>query len=215
MTLPNEFECCATGEGVRYRRGTRGGAGGVGGGEMVRANGVGRVGSGGGVMRREMPVGGDIESDFMGDIEFAYCEWNERIRFYRGTRTRYADSICRPDRFSDGNASTLRMEKNLSGLKVVHLTSRRVSRRARVRLLQPDAPTAPKSCRLPLLPSGPGGVHRFLLRRIRLSMPRDPRRAIHPLLCKELYPAIADFGSCLAAFEAPLVPRLARLLSSL
>lgn len=97
----------------------------------------------------------------------------------------------------------------------MHLTSRRASHRARIRLLQPDAPTAPKSDRLPLLPSGPGGVHGLLLRRIRLSMPRDPHRAIRPLLCKGFNPAIADFGSSCKGIEAPLVPRLARLESSL
>lgn len=42
-----------------------------------------------------------------------------------------------------------------------------------------------------------------------------PRRAIHPLLGKELYPAIADFGSLLIEFEVPLIPRLARLSGSL
>ena len=40
------------------------------------------------------------------------------------------------------------------------------------------------------------------------------RRAIHPLLGKELYPAIADFGSLFSEFEAPLTPRLARLSGS-
>ncbi len=55
--------------------------------------------------------------------------------------------------------------------KVVHLSSKPSYRRALVSLLQPGDPAAPKSDCLPLLPSGPGGVHRLLLRRTQLSMP--------------------------------------------
>src|SRR5947209_6390398 len=39
--------------------------------------------------------------------------------------------------------------------------------------LQPGRSTAPEACRLPLLPSGPDGVHRASPRRTRLSMPQD------------------------------------------
>src|SRR5919202_6786012 len=42
--------------------------------------------------------------------------------------------------------------------------------------LWPGTPTAPKSDRLPLLPSSPGGVHGLLLRRTQPSSPLDERR---------------------------------------
>ena len=55
--------------------------------------------------------------------------------------------------------------------KVVHLSSKPSYRRTLASLLQPGTPTAPKSDCLPLLPSGPGGVRRLLLRRTQLSIP--------------------------------------------
>jgi len=54
---------------------------------------------------------------------------------------------------------------------VVHPLSNRTNRLTDTSLLQPGAPAAPRRDRLPLLPSGPGGVHRLLPRRTQLSSP--------------------------------------------
>ncbi len=70
----------------------------------------------------------------------------------------------------------------------VHLSSKPSYRRSHASRLQSGNPAAPKSDCLPLLPSGPGGVRRLLLRRTQLSMPLDvrrcaasaPRRGIQP-----------------------------------
>ena len=65
---------------------------------------------------------------------------------------------------------------------------------------------APRSGYLPLLPSGPDGVHSFLPHRARSSIPPDKRQSHKTSgLGREFSPAIADFG-----YRAPLTPRLAR-----
>ncbi len=51
----------------------------------------GRVGGGGASWRRSAPGGGEAESDFMGDIEFAH---RGKPIPQMSTRTRYADSRC-------------------------------------------------------------------------------------------------------------------------
>ena len=71
---------------------------------------------------------------------------------------------------------------------VVHLPSKPRSRRMFASQLRSGTPAAPKSDCLPLLPSGPGGVRRLLLRRTQPSMPLGdhrldtaaPRRGIQP-----------------------------------
>src|SRR6266540_4458930 len=63
-----------------------------------------------------------------------------------------------------------------------------VPRASSAGLLRPGAPTAPREYRLPLLPPGPGGVHRSLPRRTRPSTPPGrelpdnvrPRAGIRP-----------------------------------
>jgi hypothetical protein len=72
-------------------------------------------------------------------------------------------------------------------------------------LLQPGYPTAPRGGCLPLLPPGPGGVHRPLPRRTRSSTPLARSSPAVPYLEREFDPAIAVCG-----YRAPLAPRLAR-----
>jgi hypothetical protein len=71
--------------------------------------------------------------------------------------------------------------------------------------LQSGNPTAPRGGCLPLLPPGPGGVHRPLPRRTQSSTPlgRSSPNARH--LEGEFDPAIAACG-----YRAPLAPHLAR-----
>ncbi len=82
----------------------------------------------------------------------------------------------------------------------------------RISRLQSGAPTAPRSDDVPLLPSGPGGVHRLLPRRTQPSAPLDPTSPETlappegiPPRCSGLRVARPKAG-----VEAPLVPRLAR-----
>ena len=70
----------------------------------------------------------------------------------------------------------------------VHLSSKPRSERYRHSLLKPGTPAAHENYRLPLLPSGSDGVHRFPLRRTRLSTPLmtgrlhnlDPQTSFNP-----------------------------------
>ena len=57
--------------------------------------------------------------------------------------------------------------------------------------LRPGTPTAPKSDYLPLLPSGPDGVHRLLPRRTRPSTPLSRCSPTMPYLDRELNPPVA------------------------
>ncbi len=59
---------------------------------------------------------------------------------------------------------------------VVHPLSNRALRLAGASQLRPGTPAAPRSDCLPLLPSGPDGVHRLLPRRTQSSMPLSPGR---------------------------------------
>jgi hypothetical protein len=80
-----------------------------------------------------------------------------------------------------------------------------ISRLATASLLQPSYPTAPRGGCLPLLPPGPGGVHRPLPRRTQPStqLNRNSPDTLHRE--REFDPAIAVCG-----YRAPLAPRLAR-----
>ena len=57
--------------------------------------------------------------------------------------------------------------------RVVHPLSNCSTPRTLVYRLRPGTPTSPKRDRLPLLPSGPGGVHGLLPRRTQPSTPFD------------------------------------------
>ena len=72
--------------------------------------------------------------------------------------------------------------------------------------LRPGSPAAPRTNYLPLLPSGPDGVHSILPRRTQSSTPlnEDGSRQAQGL-GRGFSPAIADCG-----YRAPLAPRLAR-----
>ena len=72
--------------------------------------------------------------------------------------------------------------------------------------LEPGYPTAPEGSRLPLLPSGPGGVYKASPRRTRLSTPPASHRGLRRKVSNgEFSLAIAD-----CEFRAPLIPHLAR-----
>ncbi len=72
--------------------------------------------------------------------------------------------------------------------------------------LRSSTPTAQEVHRLPLLPSGPDGVHESPLRRTQPSTPRSRTDHLETDdLRWEFNPALADCG-----FRAPLPPRLAR-----
>jgi len=74
------------------------------------------------------------------------------------------------------------------------------------RRLPPGAPAAPRIYYLPLLPSGPDGVHSVLPRRTQCSQPMDRRQSRkEQSLERGFDPAIADCG-----YRAPLSPHLAR-----
>jgi hypothetical protein len=88
---------------------------------------------------------------------------------------------------------------------VVHPLSMPTHRLTAASLLQSGDPTAPRGDCLPLLPPGPGGVHRPLPRRTQSSTPlgRSSPNVRH--LEGEFDPAIAACG-----YRAPLAPHLAR-----
>jgi len=89
---------------------------------------------------------------------------------------------------------------------IVHPPSTTGSGRRPDSLLRPGCSAAHESVCLPLLPSGPDGVHKFPLRRTRSSTPLVRSQTSQPKsLGREFSPAIADCG-----FRAPLAPRLAR-----
>jgi hypothetical protein len=89
---------------------------------------------------------------------------------------------------------------------VVHPLSNRATRLAKTSLLRPGNPAAPKSDCLPLLPPGPGGVHRLLPRRTQPSTPLGLAVPTVPQALEgEFDPATAVCG-----YRAPPVPRLAR-----
>ncbi len=71
--------------------------------------------------------------------------------------------------------------------------------------LQSGNPAAPRGGCLPLLPPGPGGVHRPLPRRTQSSAPLGRGSPNVPHLEGEFDPAIAGCG-----YRAPLAPHLAR-----
>jgi hypothetical protein len=73
-----------------------------------------------------------------------------------------------------------------------HLTSTKYSRTYRNSQLRSGNPTAHKKFHLPLLPSGPDGVYRFLLRRTQPSIPLNSTGLTNTGLRLELNPAIAD-----------------------
>jgi hypothetical protein len=73
-----------------------------------------------------------------------------------------------------------------------HLTPTKFSQTYQISRLQSGIPTAHKTFYLPLLPSGPDGVHRFLLRRTRSSTPLNSAGLTKTGLGLELNPAIAD-----------------------
>ena len=75
-----------------------------------------------------------------------------------------------------------------------------------VEQLRAGAPAAPEGIYLPLLPSGPGGIHRPSPRRTRSSTRNSTGYVLQPKTSGwEFSPAVADCG-----YRAPLVPRLAR-----
>jgi hypothetical protein len=71
--------------------------------------------------------------------------------------------------------------------------------------LRPGCLAAPEVHYLPLLPSGPDGIHSSSPRKTRPSTPPDKNSPEKRNLDSEFNPAIADLG-----YRAPLVPRLAR-----
>ena len=71
--------------------------------------------------------------------------------------------------------------------------------------LQPGIPATPGVYYLPLLPSGPDGIHNLPPRKTQPSTPLDLCSPDEQDLEPEFDPAIADLG-----YRAPLVPRLAR-----
>ena len=79
-------------------------------------------------------------------------------------------------------------------------------KRPRGAKLRPSFLAAPESNRLPLLPSGPDGVHDLSPRKTQPSTPL-PRSSLQGTQTswKAVNPAIADCG-----FRAPLIPRLAQ-----
>jgi hypothetical protein len=89
----------------------------------------------------------------------------------------------------------------------VHPLSIAAFRLTAVSRLRSGDPAAPENYRLPLLPSGSDGVHRFSPRRTQSSTPLSRRSPTMPDLEREFNPAVADCG-----YRAPLVPRLARPL---
>lgn len=73
----------------------------------------------------------------------------------------------------------------------VHLASTKSSRTYRISRLRPGNPAAHRTSDLPLLPSGPDGVHRLLLRGTQSSTPLNPAGLTKTGLGLELNPAIA------------------------
>ena len=72
--------------------------------------------------------------------------------------------------------------------------------------LKPSFPTAPEVIRLPLLPSGPDGVHEVSPRRTRLSTSNtDSSGHIRTVSTGDFSLAVAD-----CEYRAPLTPHLAR-----
>ncbi len=88
---------------------------------------------------------------------------------------------------------------------VVHPLSMTTHRLTAASQLQSGNPTAPRGGCLPLLPPGPGGVHRPLPRRTQSSTPLGRSSPNVQHLEGEFDPAVADCG-----YRAPLAPHLAR-----
>ena len=85
----------------------------------------------------------------------------------------------------------------------MRLSSRRRKERYRYSRLNPGTPASHKRFFLMLLRSRPDMVHRFLLRRTKISTPLIPGSPSAGFPRKDITPAIAD-----CRYRAPLTPRL-------
>ncbi len=85
-------------------------------------------------------------------------------------------------------------------------------RLVRISRLRSGDPTAPRNDDVPLLPSGSGGVDRFLPRRTQRSTPLYPRSLETLVPLEGIRPRCSGLRVARpkAGVKAPLVPRLAR-----